>query len=496
MKIVKRGQEARDALKRGIDLVADSIKVTLGPSGRNAVLGRLDLPPIITNDGATIARNIEAEDPTENLGVMAVKEVTAVTDAKAGDGTTTTTVLLQKMVETLFDKIKDNGSLVSKKVDTIKLKKELDTLCETVVIKLKEHSRKITKKDIYNVAFVSAEYEWLAKMIAEVFEQVGADGFVDIEESNKTEYEVFPGIEIHSGPQSADYFLDNAERQAVLENPYVLVTNNRLEIYPIVNLLESIPKQEEGEKPLDIILIAPEFTLDLIKRMIATKVQFGMNIIPIKLPTYDKDDVLVDIATLTEATFLDKNVLLSAEDFVKAVNFGQLGQVKKAIISESKTILMGGNGDTSDRVKEIKAKKAKSQSEFDKHRMDERIAHLSGGFAKVRISATSETERTYFRHKAEDAINAVREALKEGVVHGGGVTLRVIANEMENTIIAPALKAPYDQIQENAGGVLDIGPDIIDPLTTVISALRSAVSYAGIVITTEVTVAHKKDDSE
>lgn len=492
MKIVKRGQDARDALKRGIDLVADSIKITLGPSGRNAILGRIDLPPKITNDGATIALNIEAEDEFENLGVMAVKEATALTDAKAGDGTTTTTVFLQKMVETLFELIKDNGSLISKKVDTIKLKKELDALCEKVVARLKEKSRPITKKDIYDVAIVSGEYEWLAEMVAKVFEKVGADGFVSIEEANKNDYEVFPGIELHSGA-SSDYFLEGEDQQCVLEKPYILVTNNKLEIYPIVNLLESFPKDQDENKEISVILIAPDFTLDLVKRMIATKVQFGINLIPIKLPTYDKDDVLVDISTLTEATFLDKNTILKPEDFVKAVNFGQLGQVQKAIITDAKTILIGGNGDTKARIKEIKKLREKSQSEFDKHRMNERIAHLSGGFAKIRIGGTSDTERNYFKLKAEDAVNAVREALREGVIPGGGLTFKEIAEELGETIISPALLAPYNQIQENHGSAFPIEPNVIDPLTTAISALRSAVSLAGIIITTEVAVAHKNE---
>lgn len=492
MKIVKRGQEARDALKRGIDLVADCVKVTLGPSGRNAVLGRLDIPPIITNDGVTIARNIEAEDETENLGVMAMKEATALTDAKAGDGTTTTTVILQKIVETLFDKIKDDGSLITKKVDSIKLKKELDSLCEKVSQMLTDRARKITPEDIYNVALVSAEYEWLAKMVAEVFAKVGMDGFVTLEEAVKTGYEVFPGIELHSGI-SSDYFFNNEdgeEKKCTLENPYILVTNNRLEIYPIVNLIESLPKERVENRDINIVLFAPDFTLDLIKRMIQTKLTFGITIIPIKLPTFDKDDVLVDISTLTEATFLDKNTFLKPEDFVKATNFGQLGQVEKAIITGTKTVLIGGNGDTKSRVAEIKMVREKSQSEFDKTRMDERIAHLSGGFAKIRIGGDSDSERTYFKLKAEDAINAVQEAMKDGVVKGGGLALKEIAEELGDTLISPALLAPYNQIQENSGG-LEIGDDIIDPVKITLSALKSACSLAGIIITTEVTVAHK-----
>lgn len=494
MKIIQRGQPARDALQRGINLVADCVKVTLGPTGRNAVIGKLDIPPDITNDGVTIARNIEAEDETEQLGVMAMKEALSITDNTAGDGTTTTSVLLQKIVETLFEQLKDDGSLITKRVDAMKLSKELDSLCEQVVAKLTERARVIGNDDIFNVALVSAEYEWLAKMITEVFEKVGVDGFVDLEEGVKTESEVYPGIEIHSGVPS-DYFFDENTRQTVLLDPYILVTNQKLELLPIANLLESLPKDSIEKKAISIILIAPEFTLDLVKRMIATKIQFGVSIIPIKLPTFDKDDVLVDIATLTEATFLDKNMFLKGEDFIKATNFGQLGQVKKAIITSEKTILIGGDGDTTARIADIKALREKTESPFDKHRMDERIAHLSGGFAKIRIGGRSDTEKKYYKLKAEDAINAVRGAMKSGVVKGGGLALMEIADELGETILTPALYAPYLQIQENAGH-LEIGDNVLDPVQTTIAALQTACSLAGKIITTEVTIAFKHERPE
>lgn len=486
-----RGQPARDALKRGIDLVADSVKVTLGPSGRNAVLGRLNIPPIITNDGVTIARNIEAEDPTENLGVSIVKEAASLADAKGGDGTTTTTVLLQALVSALFEQLKDDGSLIKKKVDAIKLKKELDVLCETVIQKLKDRARAITKDDIYNVALVSGEYEWLAKIVADVFTSIGVQGYVNLEEAVKTEYVVFKGLKLSTG-FSSDYFFDEGTRECQLYDPYVLVTNQKLGIQPVLNLIETLPKEGVEGRSISIILIAPDYELDLVKRMIATKINFGLTIIPLKLPTYDKDDLLIDISTLTEATFLDKNTFLKGEDFVKATNFGQLGQVTKAIIGESSAILLGGNGETARRVQEIREVYDKTESQFDRDRMEQRMAHLSGGFATIRIGGDSEAERTYFKLKAEDAINAVQESLKDGVVRGGGVELLGIADELGDTIISEALKAPYNQIQENSGGI-EIGEEIIDPVNITISALRSAVSLAGTIATTEVTVAHVED---
>ena len=492
MKIVKRGQEARDALKKGIDLVADSVRVTLGPSGRNAVLGRLNITPIITNDGVSIARNIEAEDETENLGVMAVKEVASITSNKAKDGTTTTVVLIQAIINSLFEKIKDNGSLITKKVDTMKLKKELDLLCEKVVEMLKAKARPVTPEEIYNVALVSGEYEWLARMVADVYAKVGADGHVEIQEATKTGYDVFPGIKLHSGLQS-EYFVNNDKGECELVDPYILVTNQKLEIQPILNLVESLPKEAVEEKKISIVLIAPDFTLDLIKRMIQTHLNLGLTIIPLKLPTFDKDDVLIDIATLTEATFLDKNKFLKGEDFIKAVNFGQLGKVKKATVGPGETILIGGNGDTSARVAEIKRVREKTESQFDIARMDERIAHLSGGFATIRIAAESESERTYFKMKCENTVGAVQKALEGGVVRGGGIAFKEIADELGDNLLSSALVAPYNQLQENSGGTLEVGEDILDPVNTPISAIKSACSLAGLLITTEVTVAYKNE---
>lgn len=492
MKIVKRGQEARDALKRGIDLVADSVKVTLGPSGRNAVLGRLNITPIITNDGVSIARHIEAEDEIENLGVMVAKEAASLTSNKAKDGTTTTIVLTQAIIASLFEKIKDDGSLVSKKLDTMKLKKELDALCERVVEMLKTKSRPVTKEEIYNVALVSGEYEWLAKIVADVYDKVGVDGFVEIEEAVKTGYDVFPGIELHSGLQS-EYFVNNDKGECELERPYVLVTNQKLEIQPILNLVSTLPKDAVENRQISVILIAPDFTLDLIKRMIQTHLNLGLTIIPLKLPTFDKDEVLVDISTLTEAQFLDKNKFLKGEDFINATNFGQLGRVERAIVGPDKTVLIGGNGDTAPRVAEIKRIRDKTESQFDIARMDERIAHLSGGFATIRIGAESESERTYLKMKAENTVGAVQKALESGVVRGGGMALKEVADELGDTLLTTALNAPYKQLQENSGGSFEVGEDILDPVNTTISAVKSACSLAGMLITTEVTVAHKNE---
>lgn len=486
MKILATGQPAREAIKRGIDTIADCVKVTLGPSGRNAVLGRQDITPIITNDGVTIARNIILDDEIEELGAMIVKEASSLTDREAGDGTTTTTVLLQAIVNEAFEKIKDNGSLIKGKVDTIKLKKDIDIACEQVVEALKLRSKPISIKDIYKVALISVEYEWLAKLIADMFKEIGVDGYVSVEEGIKTGYTVSKGIELNAGFQS-EYFINTDDGQCVLENPSVFVTNQKLEIPDVTKIIKSL----EGKTVTNLILIAPDMSREVLNALVATKINAGFNAVAIKLPTFDKNDLLIDVATLTEATFMDKGTFTKYEDYVDAIKFEVLGTVDKAIITNAKTVLIGGNGDTKKRVADIKKRIAETESVFDKDMLEKRVAFLSGGIANFKISADSDFEKTYLRLKVEDAINAVQYALKDGVVRGGGVTLKEVSEELPENILTKALKAPYEQIQLNSGGI-EIGEDVVDPVKVTISAVKSACSLAGMVITTEVAVAHKK----
>lgn len=488
-KIIKRGQEARDSLKKGIDLVADCVRVTLGPSGRNAVLGRMSITPIITNDGVTIAHNVESDDPIEQQGVLIVREAAQLADNKAGDGTTTTTVLLKSITDKLFSLIKDDGSLVGNKTNTIELKKNLDSWCDMVCDELKKSSRQITNDDIYNVALVSAEYDWIAKMITDIFIQIGKDGFVTVEEGIKSEYEVFKGLELNAGYQS-EYFINNDKRQCVINKPKILVTNQPLEVTGILPLVTEMTSSNINE----LIIVAPDFTRDLINRLNTTKLKAGLSIVAIKLPTLGKDDLLIDLSILTGAKFLDKNVYSKYEDLVKDIKLSNLGIAERVIISDNKTTIIGGDGDTKDRIIEIKKILDKTESVFDKNNLEKRIAFLSGGLAVIKIGAESEFEKTYFRLKAEDAVNAVQVALIDGVVKGGGLALKEISERIPVDIFTDCLISPYDQIQENNGAKLDIADNIIDPVKITISALKSACSLAGMLLTTEIAIAYKNDD--
>lgn len=488
-KIILKGQEAREALKKGVDLVADCVKLTLGPSGRNAVLGRRNITPIITNDGVTIAHNIEADNEIEQQGVLIVREAAQLTDINAGDGTTTTTVLLQKITDKLFDLIKDDGSLVKSKINTIELKKELDKWCDTVCKKLKENSRPITNDDIYNVALVSAEYDWIAKIIADIFIQIGKDGYVTVEEGVKNEYHVFKGMELSAGYPS-EYFINNSKRECVIEKPSILVTNQQLEISAVIPLVDEMVKNNITE----VVIVAPDFTRDLISRLNTTKVKTGVSVVALKLPTLGKDDLLIDLCTLTQAKFIDKNVHSKYETLVSQINLSSCGKAERIVIGDSKTIVIGGEGDVSSRVEEIKKTLASTDSVFDKDNLEKRIAYLSGGLAVIKVSAESEFEKTYFKLKMEDAVNAVQVSLRDGVVKGGGLALKEISETMEENRFNECLLAPYNQIQENCGSKLEIADNIIDPVKITMSALKSACSLAGMLLTTEVAIAYKKED--
>lgn len=482
MKIIKTGSDAREALRSGINKVADCVKVTLGPSGKNAVLGRRDITPIITNDGVSIARAIELEDEIEEQGAMIVKEASSLTDNEVGDGTTTTTVILQTLINDIFEQIKETDSLLSTKKDTIKIKKEIDKLCDEVVERLKKKSRKITKNEIYDVALISAEYFWIAEILEKVFKEVGADGYISVEEANKTSYEIFKGLEIPAGFTS-DYFVNNEKQECVLEDPSILISNSKFE--DLISVAEIVKTMAEKEQK-SLVIVAPDFSKEVLGRFISTKVQTGFYIVAVKIPTYDKDDILIDLATLTESKMLDKNLK-------NKPSYENLGTVDKVIISEDKSVFVGGRGDTTKRKQEIKKEIENCDSEFDKDKLEQRLAHLSGGFAVVKIGATSQSEKTYFILKIEDAINAVRNALKEGVIKGGGLTLKEISEEMGDNLLSKALKAPYNQIQENYGGGLEIADNVLDPLTTISTAVKSACSLAGMVLTTEVVIASKNE---
>ena len=492
MKIIKTGNEAREALKKGIDLACDCIRVTLGSSGRNAVLGRIDIPPTITNDGVSVARNIEVEDEIENQGVWIVKEACSVASIKGGDGTTTTAVLLQAIIRELFERLKDNGSLISSKPNVIDLMKEVDIACADTVAKLKALARPITTNEVFNVAKVAGEFDWLANIVSEIYQKIGKDGYVKIEEGFKTSYKTFKGIEFNSGYPS-EYFI-NSDKMCVINNPHIFVSNQAIDTPVIVDVMTKLSGLPDEDKSKGLVIIAPDFSRDLLSRLNTTKLQTGFNAVALKLPTYGTDDLMRDIATLTESHFFDKNIYTKIEDLINDITISKLGTCDKIEIGESLTTIIGGDGFVDERVNGIKATLETTKSLFDRDILEKRIAYLSGGIATLTIGGNSEFEKGYFKLKAENAVNSVQKALIDGVVKGGGITL---LNLSENkNILSNALKSPYNQLKENAGGKFEVGDEVIDAVSVVISSLESACSLAGRVLTTEVVIAHKNENKD
>ena len=495
MKIIKFGQEARDSLKRGIDLACNAIKTTLGPAGRNAVLGRIDIPPYITNDGVSIARHIEAEDEMENQGVWIVKEACSVASNKGGDGTTTTAVLVQAIVDEVFEKLKDDGAIGGNKPNAIAIKREIDKACEEVVDNLRKNSRLITDDEIYDVAITAGEFGWLATMVSEVFQKIGKDGYFDIQEAKTNSYEIFKGIELAAG-YTSEYYQNQGEN-CVINNPYVLVSNNQIDAHAnLVKLISDLAQEDLVNEVVNagMIIIAPEFSRDLLNRLTVTKNKTGYTVLPLKVQTFGSDDLLKDICALTGATLLDKNVYSSYEKMAQDFKKEFLGRGKDSQSTADKTIITG-DGDTGERVAQIRKKIEEATSLFDKDNLEKRLAYLSGGIAVVKIGGESDFEKMYHKLKAENAFSSAQNALKSGVVKGGGIALKEIGETVDN-ILSKAIQAPYNQIQDNSGGIIKIDDSVIDPLSVTISALQSACSLAGMLITTEVAVAFKNKENE
>jgi chaperonin GroEL len=492
-KIHKLGKDARDALKRGIDFCAAATNPSLGPSGRAAILGRVDLPPRIADDAISIVMNIELDDESEQEGVMLMRETLANTSKKVKDSTASTMNLSAAIVNAVFNELKSSGSLVaSKKINTIKMKKVLDSAVSAVVEKIKEHARPMTEEDIYNVALSAGSYEWVAELTAEIFKKIGKYGFVNIKEGNKTSYEIFNGIDIDAGYHS-DYY-SSSDNRLVLDNVPVIVTNNQIDTAAVTKVIAGCI----ANKIHKAIIIAPDFTRQVLTEMVIshteTNPEFQFTAVALKLPTYGKDDTLLDIAAMTKAKFLDKNIYADYHALLDDIKYEHFGLVKSAVITDSKTKLIGGNGDVSSRVAEIKQKLENTESIFDKDSLEKRLAGLTGGVAYITVGGNSDFEKGYFKLKLENAIGSVQNAFKHGVVKGGGCTLKQIAEELPENILTKALKSPYETIQDNNGEPFDISDVVIDSAINVITSLESAASVAGTLLLTEFMTSFKKQD--
>ena len=521
-KEIKFSSDARAAMVRGVDILADTVKVTLGPKGRNVVLEKSFGSPLITNDGVTIAKEIELEDHFENMGAKLVSEVASKTNDIAGDGTTTATVLTQAIVR---EGIKN----VTAGANPIGIRRGIEAAVATAVEALKNNAIPVANKEaIAQVAAVSSRSEKVGEYISEAMEKVGNDGVITIEESRgmETELEVVEGMQFDRGYLSQYMVTDNEKMVADLENPYILITDKKVSnIQEILPLLENIL---QSNRPL--LIIADDVDGEALPTLVLNKIRGTFNVVAVKAPGFGdrRKAMLEDIAILTGGTVITEDLGLELKD----ATIEALGQASKVTVDKDSTVIVEGAGNPeaiANRVAVIKSQIETTTSEFDREKLQERLAKLSGGVAVIKVGAATETELKEMKLRIEDALNATRAAVEEGIVAGGGTALANVISavatlELEGdeatgrNIVLRALEEPVRQIAHNAGYegsiVIDrlknaevgtgfnaatgewvnmIEAGIIDPVKVSRSALQNAASVASLILTTEAVVANKPE---
>ncbi|EFN97989.1 chaperonin GroL [Streptococcus mitis SK564] len=521
-KEIKFSSDARSAMVRGVDILADTVKVTLGPKGRNVVLEKSFGSPLITNDGVTIAKEIELEDHFENMGAKLVSEVASKTNDIAGDGTTTATVLTQAIVR---EGIKN----VTAGANPIGIRRGIETAVAAAVEALKNNAIPVANKEaIAQVAAVSSRSEKVGEYISEAMEKVGKDGVITIEESRgmETELEVVEGMQFDRGYLSQYMVTDSEKMVADLENPYILITDKKISnIQEILPLLESIL---QSNRPL--LIIADDVDGEALPTLVLNKIRGTFNVVAVKAPGFGdrRKAMLEDIAILTGGTVITEDLGLELKD----ATIEALGQAARVTVDKDSTVIVEGAGNPeaiSHRVAVIKSQIETTTSEFDREKLQERLAKLSGGVAVIKVGAATETELKEMKLRIEDALNATRAAVEEGIVAGGGTALANVipaVADLELTgdestgrnIVLRALEEPVRQIAHNAGFegsiVIDrlknaelgtgfnaatgewvnmIDQGIIDPVKVSRSALQNAASVASLILTTEAVVANKPE---
>ena len=519
-KQIKFGEDARKSLLEGVNKLADTVKVTLGPKGRNVVLDKSFGAPLITNDGVTIAKEIELEDKFENMGARLVKEVSEKTNDVAGDGTTTATVLAQAM-------IKEGVKNVAAGADPMAMKRGIDKAVKSAVEELKNISVPVNgKEDIARVASISANNDEVGELIAEAMEKVSKDGVITIEESktSTTGLKVVEGMQFDKGYVSPYMVTDTEKMEAVVENPYILITDKKISnIQEILPLLEG-SMQQSGK----LVIICDDIEGEALSTLVLNKLRGVLNVVAVKAPGFGENRKanLEDIAILTGGEVITSDLGLELKD----TQIEQLGRARQVKVQKENTIIVDGAGDKqqiADRVGQIKAQINETKSEYDKESLHERLAKMSGGVAVIEVGAATETEMKDKKLRIEDALSATKAAVEEGIVAGGGTALINVTSAVEKTvnelsngeklgaeIVLKSLEEPVKQIARNAGlepaviadkvrkSEAGIGFDaskeeyvdmkksgIVDPTKVTRSALQNAASIASMVITTESLVA-------
>jgi chaperonin GroEL len=521
-KIITFDEEARRALERGMDQLANAVKITLGPKGRNVVLEKKWGAPTITNDGVSIAKEIELDDPQEKIGAELVKEVAKKTDDVAGDGTTTATVLAQAIV-------KEGLRNVAAGANPMSLKRGIERATELAVEAIKNQSKDVDDKDeIANVGAISAADPEIGREIAEAVDKVGKDGVITVEESNTfgMELEFVEGMRFDKGYISPYFVTDPERMEAVLEDPYVLIANSK--VSAVKDLLPVLEKVMQAGKP--VLVLAEDVEGEALATLVVNKIRGTFRSAAVKAPGFGdrRKAMLQDIAILTGATVVSEEVGLKLEN----ATMDLLGTARKVVVTKDETTIVEGGGkdeDISGRVNQIKAEIEKTDSDYDREKLQERLAKLSGGVAVIKVGAATEVELKEKKHRIEDAVQSTKAAVEEGIVPGGGVALLNAQAALDKVdlegdeltgaaIVRKALEEPLKQIAHNAGlegGVivekvraLDPGhglnaatgeymemvkAGVVDPTKVTRSALQNAASIAALFLTTEAVVAEKPE---
>ena len=523
-KEIKFGEDARKSLLNGVNKLADTVKVTLGPKGRNVVLDKKFGAPLITNDGVTIAKEIELDDPFENMGAQIVKEVSIKTNDIAGDGTTTAMVLTQSMIREGVKNVAAGG-------DPMAIKRGMDKATNEAVKALKENSVEINgKEDIARVASISADNKEVGELISEAMERVSKDGVITIEESktSQTELNVVEGMQFNKGYVSPYMVTDTEKMEAVIDNPYILITDKKIgNIQEILPLLESL-MQQSGK----LVIVCDDVEGEALSTLILNKLRGVINVVAVKAPGYGdkRKQMLEDLAILTGGEVITSDLGLELKD----TTIEQLGRARQIKVQKENTIIVDGMGDKakiSERVTQLRAQIAEEKSEYEKESLQERLAKIAGGVAVIEVGAATEVEMKDRKLRIEDALSATKAAVEEGIVPGGGTAyidiipkVTKVVNELHGDekiggkIILRAIEEPVRQIAFNAGlepsvilekvknSPVGVGfnaaaeeyvdmkkAGIVDPTKVSRSALQNAVSIASMILTTESIVTDKKE---
>ena len=522
-KLIMRGDEARKALQAGVDQLADTVKITLGPKGRNVVLDKKYGAPLITNDGVSIAKEVELPDPFENMGAQLVKEVSTKTNDVAGDGTTTATLLAQAMIH-------EGLKNLAAGANPIVVKKGMAKAVEAAVAEVKKQAKKVNgSSDIARVGAVSSGDEEIGKLIADAMEKVSADGVITIEESKTAETysEVVEGMQFDRGYITPYMVTDTEKMEAVIDDAYILITDKKISVISdILPILEQLV--QSGKK---LVIIAEDVEGEALNTLIVNRLRGTLNVVCVKAPGFGdrRKEMLQDIAVLTGGTVVSEEVGLE----LKTATIDMLGRARQVKVTKENTTIVDGAGDATaikDRVAQIRSQIANTTSDYDKEKLQERLAKMAGGVAVIKVGAATETEMKEKKLRIEDALNATKAAVEEGIVAGGGTiyvntipAVTALLDKVEGDektgvqIVAKALEEPIRQIAANAGldgsVILEkvrssgkngygfdaykeeycdmIASGIVDPAKVTRSALENAASVSGMVLTTESLVADK-----